>query len=456
MHPMRPLLLTLYIVIGLLFSAVFAQRNDAGNSDSKIGYFKTKVPAHAFDLIMGNVSDDGVSFSVLPYLPSEACISWQTDGKALEITAPMQLKPLQTETFHIKGLKPDKTYTYRFLLKNATDNDFQTAQTGTFHTQRAKGAQFSFTITADSHLDENTDTAVFTSTLLKIAAEKTDFHIDLGDIFMTDKYRENYTKAYDQYLAQRYYFSLTNKPFFLVLGNHDGEQGGNRPEMTEWSTRQRLNFFPFPQNTSFYSVPDQKLRNYYAWTWGDVLFVVLDPFRYSPRSGNNDPWERTLGDEQYQWLNRTLSESNAVYKLVFIHNLVGGVDTKGRGRGGVEAAHLYEWGGQNPDGNIVFGEKRTGWNLPVHDLLRKYHVNIVFHGHDHVYARQVKDGILYQCLPQPGAKNTGSTKYAEEYGYTSGIIKNNPGYLKVSISNQKLLLEYKSAVDASVLDSVQL
>ena len=43
--------------------------------------------------------------------------------------------------------------------------------------------------------------------------------IDLGDTFMTDKYKP-YTDAEPQYLAQRYFLSLLGQtaPLFLVLG----------------------------------------------------------------------------------------------------------------------------------------------------------------------------------------------------------------------------------------------
>jgi hypothetical protein len=32
-------------------------------------------------------------------------------------------------------------------------------------------------------------------------------------------------------------------------------------------------------------------------------------------------------------------------------------------------------------------------------------VNIYFHGHDHFYGKQEKDGMIYQEVPQPSAKN---------------------------------------------------
>ena len=68
-------------------------------------------------------------------------------------------------------------------------------------------------------------------------------------------------------------------------------------------------------------------EDYYAWTWGDALFVVLDPYHYSMKWPNDDGqgyggegqdgeasgdrWDWTLGIQQYLWLKDTLENSNA-------------------------------------------------------------------------------------------------------------------------------------------------
>ena len=71
---------------------------------------------------------------------------------------------------------------------------------------------------------------------------------------------------------------------------------------------------------------------YYAWTWGDALFVVLDPWWYSTRQHDGmDNWDSTLGSAQYQWLKRTLAKSDKRWKFVFAHDLVGGMDQNMRG-----------------------------------------------------------------------------------------------------------------------------
>jgi hypothetical protein len=53
------------------------------------------------------------------------------------------------------------------------------------------------------------------------------------------------------------------------------------------------------------------------------------------------------------------------------------------------------------DGTEGFKEHRSGWTMPVHQLLVRNDVAAVFKGHDNFYARQDLDGIVYQMIPQP-------------------------------------------------------
>ena len=292
---------------------------------------------------------------------------------------------------------------------------------------------------------------------------------------MCDKHRGRETAA-AQYLAQRYYLShiANSAHLFLVLGNHDGESGrwldASPDNLSVWSNLQRKRSFPNPVPNTFYTgnnTPHPQagiLQNYYAWEWGDALFVALDPYWFTPKQkGNEDNWPRTLGKEQYDWLASTLSKSRAKFRFIFIHHLVGGIGRDARG--GSEAAPLYEWGGHNPDGSNAFKEKRPGWPMPIHDLLLKNHVNAVFHGHDHLYVRQELDGIIYQEVPQPGYPRD-NTRSAEEYGYKSGTLLSSPGHVRVEVSKDKAVVEYvrtslpqgerSNIVNSSVADRYEL
>ena len=269
---------------------------------------------------------------------------------------------------------------------------------------------------ADSHLDENVSPAVYTQTLTDMSAAAPDFLIDLGDTFMTDKRRTNFKLAFPQYLAQRYYFGLIGRsaPVFLALGNHDGEGGSrNGGAMSAWSIANRKKYFLNPEPDSFFTgnaTPDPVsglLEDYYAWTWGDALLVVLDP--YWPTKGGRgqegDNWYWTLGNEQYRWLRKTLASSHARFKFVFLHHPTGSKSQPIRG--GIEAAKYNEWGGLNPDGSDGFRQHRPDWDKTIHQVLVENKVAAVFHGHDHMYVKEEMDGVIYQEVPQPGNPRLG-------------------------------------------------
>lgn len=304
-----------------------------------------------------------------------------------------------------------------------------------------------FTVTADSHLDDHTDREFYQRTLKHAAADKPAFHVDLGDTLMSEKHT-NRVNAAQQYVDQQRYFALLGVPVHLVIGNHDGESGryndGTTNCLAQWSRAMRMKYFLERL------APDG--RNYYAWETNSALFIALDPFWFSPRARRNDDnWFRTLGKEQYDWLKHTLETSQAKFKFVFIHHLVGGADRQGRG--GVEVAPFYEWGGKNADGTDGFAAHRPGWAMPIHQLLVTNHVNAVFHGHDHLYVKQQLDGIVYQEVPQPGDPQ-GSTRSAAEYGYKSGVMLGSSGYLRVSVATNSVLSEYvKMAKEPKVVDS---
>ena len=170
----------------------------------------------------------------------------------------------------------------------------------------------------------------------------------------------------------------------------------------------RKRYFPNPVPDSFYTGNATKhpqaglLQDYYAWEWGDALFVVLDPFWFTQKQrGQSDNWKRTLGAEQYQWLKRTLEAQQSEVQ-VRLHPSSG----RRRGRPGPRRsgsrAVLRMGRTRIADGSDGFRQNRPGWPMPIHQLLVQNQVTIVFHGHDHFYAKQDLDGIVYQEVPQPG------------------------------------------------------
>lgn len=415
--------------------------------------FFTNVPAHPLDLILGRPTRDSVTLNVLAWQDIEGCLAYGVQpGKYSSTTPTKRLKKGQPEELVIGSLQPNTRYYYQFRSRPDPHRPFNNSPEYTFHTQRSPGMAFTFTVTADSHLDERTNPALYQQTMINALADSPDFHIDLGDTFMTEKHNTR-EKAARQYLAQRYYFGLLghSAPVFLALGNHDGESSRERDGTPRspavWANAMRKRYFPNPVPDNFYTGNATKdpfaglLQDYYAWEWGDALFIVLDPYWFASRQrGGSDNWNRSLGAEQYRWLKHALEQSSAKFKFVFIHHLVGSGTREGRG--GAEAAKLFEWGGCNADGSDGFREHRPDWPAPIHQLLVQNHASIVFHGHDHFFAKQDLDGIVYQLVPQPGLQRYGTARNAQEYGYIQGVILGGAGHLRIRVDGAKAKVDY--------------
>ncbi len=441
------------------FCSVFPINCNQGQPIELYDYF-TKSSLNLFPLqasiLLGGISDQSVTLSFLS----------GTDGASFYLQYGNQSNQYtnKTSTFSsiphqpfkclVNSLNSNTQYYYQVVQIDALGHEHISAEQ-TFHTARPSGQTFTFTVQADSHLDENSDLNQYYLTLANISKDRPDFHIDLGDTFMTEKYSvplsANAVRATDsstvfrRYLYERNNYGLITGsiPLFLVNGNHDGELGwlndGTSQNISIWSTSARLNYFlnPTPNNffsgDSYQNIFTGQRASWYSWTWGDAQFIVLDPFWNTPTSGSSDPWAMTLGISQYNWLSDTLSKSNAKFKFIFLHNLVGGLLSAMRG--GVEAAPYYEWGGLDINGANSFATHRPNLQMPIHNLLVKYKVTAVFHGHDHLYARQFLDGIVYQEVPQPSAINYSNYKsIASSYNYLSGTILGSSGHLRLTVS----------------------
>ncbi len=402
-------------------------------------------PGAAISVILGRPTDRAVTLNLLSASTSDVFVEYGTAaGVFSRKTSAVKLASNQPHEIVLDSLQPNTSYSYRVA-----------GVQGSFHTQRPPGSAFTFLLQADPHLDDGTDPEVYKRSLRGELSSSADFLIDLGDTFMSDKLesptRDDVVQRH--LMARTYYDLVTNSlPLFLTLGNHEGETSrrlnGTAENLAVWASNARRLYYPNPEPNGFYSgsthaEPFIGLRqNYYWWTWGDALFIVLDPFWYTAgrRSGPGDNWDFTLGREQYDWLKSALEQSRARFKFVFAHNLVGGLDLDGRARGGIEGAPYFEWGGHNQDGTWGFAEKRPGWPMPIHQLLVRNNVTAFFHGHDHLYARQELDGVVYQEVPQPS--HGGARNPKGEYAYTHGDILPGSGYLRIRVAPDGVRSEF--------------
>ena len=431
------------------------------------------------NVVLGRPTDKTITVSLLAKSAAEVFLEiGSVAGKYTRKTAITPLPAGQPAEVILDGLTPNTEYFYRLQYRKAGANTYTARPEYRFATQRAPGSTFTFSLQGDSHperVGKVSHPDLYARTLQAAAASQPDFHLCIGDDFSVEQVRTvNAESCAAPYRLQRPFLGLIGQtaPVFLMNGNHEQaslynyNQTDARHDVAVYAQVARNKFFPTPGPDSFYSGCTESLKgigplkSYYAWTWGDALFVVLDNYWHSlvlvdsgfqgeetgakggdkgekatkgSGRGSRDWWAITIGDAQYKWLKQTLEMSKSKYKFVCAHHVLGS------GRGGVDEANLYEWGGQGRGGEGTFKEKRPGWELPIHQLMVKHRVTIFFQGHDHLFCKQEKDGIVYQELPMPSDKDY--VAYNDDR-YASGLKLPSSGHLSVTVSPAGVKVDY--------------
>ena len=467
MKPTTKVTLSALLIAGL--AVALAQHGGGNGNGHGPGHGPQQMPPTTLTVELGRPTDRSIALNVISPTAIDAYAEYGTapgayTSKSSTVTAAATV-PVELE---LAGLTPDTRYYYR-LQHRADKGSFTATVEQSFTTARPAGITFTFGVEGDSHPEragKMFDAALFQRTLEHVRDERPDFYIMLGDDFSIEKQIGdgdiNQPAINRSYQLQRDYLATTSAstPIFLVNGNHEEAGGfmrdGKADNAAVLAGHARTQFFALPApDNSFYTgdaTPIEYvglIRDYYAWTWGDALFVVIDPYWHSkvdvdePPGGrhgqnedfqrNRDLWQVSLGDEQYFWLKKTLESSHAKYKFVFAHHVLG------TGRGGIEESSLCEWGGNDPRGENTFKQHRSTWPMPIHELFVKYGVTIFFQGHDHLFAHQQRDGVIYQETPNP-ADFTYTAFNAD--AYRSGDILPNAGHLRITVSPASVRVDY--------------
>jgi hypothetical protein len=437
------------------------------------------------NVVLGRPTDTSVAVSVLVDPGTEAYVEYGAVSGRYEATTATVTAPARGPALiEIAGLRPNTRYTYRVRSRGPGEAAFRVEVERALHTQRSPGSAFTFGVQGDSHPEREGkmfSADLYAQNMKNAAARQLDFYVALGDDFsiegLLEKNQLTQANVDQLYANQRGYFGTLghSTPIYLVNGNHEQAAAYllsdryNTPyrDAPVLQASARTTYFALPGPGGFYSADAMQVagvgyvRDYYAWEWGDALFVVIDPYWHSPVPVDNgapgverpkDPWEATIGDEQYAWFKGVLERSRAKYKFVFEHHVLG------TGRGAAAIVHQYEWGGYNKNGSAYeFASLRRNWPKPIHQLMEENKVTIVFFGHDHLFAREQVDGVIYQSVPNP-ADNTYTAFNADAYApprinlpgarYDSayGVTMSNAGFLEVAVAPDRVTVSYVRAV----------
>ena len=264
-----------------------------------------------------------------PYLQfnrsKDMLVLWETDDAGASrvdygVTEELGHYVEQTElvTLHrveLSGLEPETTYHYRIRTDDASSDTF------TFCTEVNESTPFIFAAFGDSRTTPEQSSAVGR----QMASHEPHFLLHSGDLVSNGTAYEQWEEQFFAPLGG----TLAHVPIFPVLGNH------------EQNSEHFYNFFPS--------------GSWYAFNYGCAQFIALDT---NTASGGFAP-----GTEQHAWLEQTLAETDATWRIVWFHH------------------PPYSSGNHG-----CSFEQREAFA----PLFEKYKVDMVFNGHDHIYERSFR------------------------------------------------------------------
>ncbi len=333
----------------------------------------------------------------------------------------ISMGPLTVQQIRLEKLKPDTEYKYQFFARLKGQSEFRMLVENPFRTQRTTPSAFSFAIFSDSHIYPEVPRRyrILSEVTSSVLARRPDLSLMLGDNIQTFTSHGGpmIEKRYGPILYSQLRHALGNLPssvsLFNTIGNWEGENGWHPERERGWARQARMTWIPTPDPET-YPEGGSEFGDYYGFSWGDALFLVLDVTGYNTSDhtiqspiGRADDW--TLGEVQKQWLHKRLSTSTARWKFLFLHHTVGG-------KAGDELNSRYGRGG----GRAAY----TGEQALIHEWMKTYGVQALFYGHDHVFTDIPVDGIHYVCVGSAGApwkfteKETGYKTFWTPSGYT--------------------------------------
>ncbi|MFC2143161.1 metallophosphoesterase family protein [Candidatus Aenigmatarchaeota archaeon] len=352
--------------------------------------------------MLGAVTDTAATINVINRFGQEADFKIEYTPAAIydprqtsEITNVVELDVAE---FRLTDLTVGE---WKYKIMYDLGSGYQYGPERTFQTQRPQGETFNFALFTDTHLNDASnarfDRCVNVNNEIRNKDETVgvDLSFVLGDNIMSkgvgtpdaadgtdfDKRYQNLRRCTD--------IAHSSIPLHAIIGNWEGEDGYTKQEIFDNATNNRTTYIPNPDET-IYPESGSVREDYFAFTWGDALFVVLNVQGYTPvypAGYMEDGWpvdgtvfDWTLGQDQLDWFEQTLQNSNEKWKFAFIHHDAGG---------NVLSEHWTKYGRGGARGSFV-GEQEV-----MHRLMKDNGVYAMFYGHDHLFFDMTIDGIHY-------------------------------------------------------------
>ncbi|MEN6566050.1 MAG: metallophosphoesterase family protein [Veillonellales bacterium] len=295
----------------------------------------------------------------------------------------------------LTGLKPAASYLYRVGSGEIW------SEPHSFTTAAVAVSRFKFLIFGDS---QSGDYGIWQTTIHQAYQANQDaaFFINMGDLVDVGQDYSQWNGWFDA--AQGVIDTIPAMP---LTGNHEMYTPEHQFSLPLYFTTQ----FKLPLNG-----PAEMKRQVYSFDYGNVHFVMLDS-----QAGEEREFLPTMLDSQKAWLEQDLAATDKPWKLVFLHR-------------------------------PPYSNKETEDNAGIREafvpVLDQYHADIVFSGHDHVYARtyplrggEVVDstaqGTIYAATGRSGTK-TYKKRFAQDWNEFFYNPLEEPNYLTVEVQGDTL------------------
>ncbi|KAA5806583.1 fibronectin type III domain-containing protein [Thermoanaerobacterium thermosaccharolyticum] len=329
------------------------------------------------------------------------------DAKTIDATAQKFSSDLGDMNIHsatLTGLEPGTKYYYRVGYGSNFSSIYS------FTTEAKDTNSFKFLIFGDSQSGIATDPQYgpWKTTIQNAYKANKDakFFINVGDLVEIGQMYAHWNNWFDA--AKGVIDTIPEMP---VEGNHETYQSAN---YNSGKPKDFVNLFPVPQNG-----PDGLKGQVYSFDYGNAHIVMLNSQEDEEESVSGD-----ILEAQKAWLDKDLSSTNKTWKIIFFHK-------------------------------TPYYNKATRSNEQIkaafQPIIDKYHVDVVFNGHDHGYSRTypikndqyVKspaDGTVYVVTGRSGNKYYPdlSQKVWDAFFYDP---QDQPSYIVATINGNTLTIK---------------
>ncbi|MBU3743166.1 MAG: hypothetical protein FGM61_01280, partial [Sediminibacterium sp.] len=261
----------------------------------------SNVALKSMNVIPGNPSANSIILNILSPFAASAVVEFGSDSNSLsQNSVSFILAAQQPFELHIGQLKLATRYYYRIKFRKEGDVHETITRIACFATQAVPGKSFVFGVQGDSHPEragKMFNRELYNQTIDSVSFRNPDFYFMLGDDFSLDRLMNsgklNQESVENIYKIQRNYWGDMgrNPALFLVNGNHEQAAkyllNGNPDNFSVYAANARKKYFSLPDTSGIYSgnpTPVEHiglLKDYYAFEWGDALFVTIDPYWHS-------------------------------------------------------------------------------------------------------------------------------------------------------------------------------